>query len=119
MTLLRLVIGVPLTVIGLFLLLGSVGMWMTTAMEARAGAVVMDVIGLVLVWAGRRLTQSRKRDDHCRTDPASEKQKSFARELGIRFDPGISKRELSDKISKATGNDWGNDWGDDDTDDDE
>ena len=113
MKLLRLVIGVPLIVLGVFLLLGSVGMWMAAAKEARAGAIFMDVIGLVLVWAGRKLTQTRNRDGHWRADPASNKQKSFTRELGIKFHSGISKGELSDRISKATGNDS------DDDDDDE
>lgn len=102
MKLLRLVIGVPFIVIGLVLLLCSVGLWLGEK-DAKAGAVVMDVIGLALIWVGRKFIGTRKPDDW-RDDPASEKQKSFARDLGIKFHPGIKKGELSDLISEETGN---------------
>ena len=39
-------------------------------------------------------------DDNSRDFPATEKQKSSARELGIKFPPSISKGDLSDLITK-------------------
>ena len=39
-------------------------------------------------------------DDNSRDFPATEKQKSLARELGIEFSPSISKGDLSDLIAK-------------------
>ncbi len=38
--------------------------------------------------------------DNSRDFPATEKQKSLAHELGIEFPPSISKRDLSDLITK-------------------
>jgi len=39
-------------------------------------------------------------DDNSRDFPATEKQKSLARELGITFPPSISRGELSDLIKR-------------------
>jgi hypothetical protein len=52
---------------------------------------------------GRKLVGGELRiSNDWRDDPASEKQKSFARDLGIRFPAGITKGELSDLISEET-----------------
>lgn len=104
MNLLRLIIGIPLIVLGLVTLLGSV-FFVLLGKDAVAASVIMGVIGLALIWAGRKFAWGHNRDGHWRADPASNKQKSFAREMGIKFHPGISKGELSDKISEALGND--------------
>lgn len=98
------VIGFLLIFVGLGILLSSVGMVLAKK-DAIAGPVVIGVIGLALIWSGRRIGWGFNRDGHWRADPASNRQKSFARELGIKFHPGISKGELSDRISQALGND--------------
>jgi hypothetical protein len=42
-------------------------------------------------------------DGSWRNDPATERQKTFARELGIKFPAHISKGALSDLITQKTG----------------
>jgi hypothetical protein len=42
-------------------------------------------------------------DGNWRDDPATERQKSFARELEIKFPKNIKKGALSDLISEKTG----------------
>ena len=104
--LLRLVIGVPLMALGLILLFGGLLMALVGP-DTRAGGIIMGLIGLTLVWVGRKFTGTTPRtnpdDEHWRSGPATNKQKTFARELGIEFPANISKGDLSDLISEETG----------------
>jgi hypothetical protein len=44
---------------------------------------------------------SRRAKDEWRDDPATERQKSFADDLGIQYPDNVTKGELSDLISEA------------------
>lgn len=104
MRILRLLIGVPLVVLGLLLLLASLGVFVA-GKDAIPGALGMGVIGLALLVVGWRFASGPKQAADWRSDPATDKQKSYARDLGIRIPRGITKGELSDLISEAVGDD--------------
>lgn len=65
-------------------------------------AIFFASMALILLLIGHRWSRSN-RSTSWRIDPATGRQKEFARELGIRFPKRITKGELSDLISKATG----------------
>lgn len=113
MRILRLLIGVPLVVLGLLLLLASLEGFVI-GKDAMAGAIGMGVIGLALVVVGWRFVRGPKQPVDWRSDPATDKQKSYARGLGIRIPRGTTKGELSDLISQAVGDDFDDDEDDED-----
>ena len=100
--LLRLLIGIPLIALGLILLFGGLLM-LAVGPETRAGGIIMALIGLTLTWVGRKFTRTKQDDDDWRSGPATNKQKTFARDLGIQFPANITKGDLSDRISEVTG----------------
>ena len=88
--------------LGALLLVMSLGLWLNQD-GGRFEAVIVDVVGIGLIFAGRFIIRFGNSDGDWRGDPASNKQKTFARDLGISFDPRITKGELSDRISHALG----------------
>ncbi len=65
--------------------------------------VLTGFFALAFLAVGSRWIRGRK-NVSWRDDPATERQKSFANELGIAYAKNISKGDLSDLISEATGN---------------
>lgn len=65
-------------------------------------AIVIGVVSLILLVIGRRWMRGRQKDSW-RDDPASDAQKSYADDLGIKYRKNISKGALSDLISEETG----------------
>lgn len=51
-----------------------------------------------LIWS---FCSSRRAKDAWRNDPATERQKSFADELGIKYPENVTKGQLADMISRA------------------
>ncbi len=66
--------------------------------DASNAAATGFVFGSLLLFA---LYQKTFADAGWRKDPATDSQKSYATDLGIRFSEGISKGELSDLITAA------------------
>ena len=66
-------------------------------------AIFFGVLSAILLFIGARWAKAPKRYYTWRNDPATDRQKSFADELGIRYAKGITKGELSDRISQVTG----------------
>ena len=100
----RLVVGVPMIVVGLIFLFCGIAM-IAIGPEARAGGIVITVFGLTIASLGKVVAGKRSTSDgeHWRDGPATNKQKTFARELGIKFPANINKGDLSDLISERTG----------------
>jgi hypothetical protein len=108
----RLVIGVPLTAVGLGLTLVAVYLIANTA--DKLPYMVVWGLGLLTMMLGLKFLPKKKQrgessvagrshgrpDDNQRDCPATKQQKVFARELGIEFPPSISKGDLSDLIAK-------------------
>lgn len=108
----RPVIGVPLTAVGLGLTLVAVYLIANTA--DKLPYMVVWGLGLLIMMLGLKFLPEKKQrqksslagrspgcsDDNQRDFPATEKQKRFARELGIEFSPGISRGDLSDLIAE-------------------
>ena len=65
--------------------------------------ITFGLFALPLMVIGNRSLRGRRRRRSWRSEPATEKQKEFADELGIRYPRGITKGELSDLISRVTG----------------
>lgn len=100
---LRIFFGYVLTLIGLFVgFLAAVG-WLISAEEIdRYLACFLGALAFILLVIGYRWTR-RKRLSSWRDDPATDRQREFARDLGIEFPKTISKGELSNLISEVTG----------------
>jgi hypothetical protein len=108
----RLVIGVPLTAVGLGLTLVAVYLIANTA--DKLPYMVVWELGLLTMMLGLKFLPKKKQrsespfagrshgrpDDNQRDCPATEKQKRSARERGIEFSPGISRGDLSDLIAE-------------------
>jgi hypothetical protein len=108
----RLVVGLPLIAVGIVLIVGAVCLIASGGISSPIFAV--GGIGLLFLILGVKFLPKRKKgspfagehrrnDGHWRNDPATERQKSFARELGIKFPANISKGALSDLITQKTG----------------
>jgi len=67
----------------------------------RPSIIILAVLTSLSLLLARRLW--RRRPTSWRDDPATDKQKSFADSLGIKYPRSISKGELSDLISEVTG----------------
>jgi hypothetical protein len=112
----RLVIGVPLTAVGLGLTLVAVYLIANTA--DKLPYMVVWGLGLLIMMLGLKFLPKKKQcsespvagrshgrpDGNQRDCPATTKQKVFARELGIAFPPDISKGDLSDLIAEKRAN---------------
>ena len=112
----RLVIGVPLTAVGLGLTLVAVYLIANTGDKSLC--MVVWGLGLSIMMLGLKFLPKKKQhrespfagrspgrlNDSRRDSPATEKQKSSARELGIEFPPSISRGDLSDLIAKESDN---------------
>jgi hypothetical protein len=66
-------------------------------------AVISGVIAASLIFFGALWLTGEPSDGAWRNDPATERQKSFANDLGIQYPENVTKGELSDMISKVTG----------------
>jgi hypothetical protein len=70
-------------------------------------AIIIGIVGTSILIIGVRLIISSQYNiyysESWRDDPASDKQNSFAKDLGIDFPRNIKKGELSDLITKKTG----------------
>jgi hypothetical protein len=108
-----LVIGVPLVAVGLVTTL--VAVYLIANTSDKLPYMVVWGLGLLTMTLGLEFLPKKKKqsrpfpsagrspgraDDNGRDSPATEKQKDFARELGIEFPPSISKGELSDLIKE-------------------
>jgi hypothetical protein len=60
-------------------------------------------MALALLIIGYRWTRPRQQRVSWRNDPATEKQREFALDLGIKFPKNITQGELSDLIDHAKG----------------
>ena len=114
MPLFRPVIGLPLAAVGFVLTLVAVCLIANTGGKSPFLYIVWG-LGLLTIMLGVKSLPKKKKqrrespfagrspgrpDDNRRDFPATEKQKSFARELGIKFPPSISKGDLSDLIAE-------------------
>jgi LPXTG-motif cell wall-anchored protein len=110
----RFAIGVPLVAVGLVLTLVAVCLIAKTGDKSPYMYIVWG-LGLLAILLGvkclpkkqRRESPSAERyaGDTKRDSPATEKQKAFARELGIAFPSNITRGDLSDLISEERAND--------------
>jgi hypothetical protein len=113
MSMFRPVIGFPLVAVGLGLTWVAVYLIANTA--DKSPYMVVWGLGLLVMMLGLKCLPKKKKprrespfagrspgcpDDNRRDSPATEKQKSLARELGIKFPPSISKGDLSDLITE-------------------
>ena len=94
--------------VGFGLLLGLLFLPAIIDGDRSAGAMIIGGIALVILLFGARLVLSNRTGGNpfrgsWRSDPATDKQKSFADELGIKYPRNITKGELSDLITKVTG----------------
>ena len=114
MRLFRLVIGQSLVAVGFVLTLVAFVLIANTGGGSPYMYVVWGLGLLTMALGFNSLPKKKKQrresplagrspgrpDDNSRDFPATEKQKSLARELGIKFPPNISKGDLSDLITK-------------------
>jgi hypothetical protein len=112
MHLFRLVIGFPLVAVGLGLTLAAV--YFIAHSSDKFPYMVVWGLGLLTLMLGLKSLPKKKQRrestlagqlsgrhaENSRDFPATERQKSLARELGIKFPPSISKGDLSDLITK-------------------
>jgi len=108
----RLVIGVPLTAVGLGLTL--VAVYLIAKTGDKPLCMVVWGLGLLIMMLGLKFLPKKKQrrespfagrspgrpDDSRRDFPATERQQCLARELGVKFPPDISKGDLSDLIAE-------------------
>jgi hypothetical protein len=95
--------GRLVTAVGLFLAAVAVIAWFaSTDQTGHYVAIFFGSMALILLLIGHRWSQTN-RSTSWRNDPATDRQKDFAKELGIRFPKRITKGQLSDLISKVTG----------------
>jgi hypothetical protein len=80
----------------------AIGWTVSDKADNRYLAYGVGGLALLLLVIGYSWTRT-KRSSSWRADPATDRQREFARELGIKFPKSISKGELSDLISKVTG----------------
>lgn len=99
MRLLRVLFGLIAMVTGVVLGIAAVAMFVD---DQHGVAVFQSILAVVFFIVGKGWLRS-KNDLSWRNDPATEKQKSFADDLGIKYRKNITKGELSDLISEATG----------------
>ena len=113
MRLFRLVIGQSLVAVGFVLTLVAFVLIAKTGGGSPYMYVVWGLGLLTMALGFNSLPKKKQRrespfagrspgrpDDNSRDFPATEKQKSLARELGIKVPPSISKEDLSDLITK-------------------
>jgi hypothetical protein len=108
--LLRLLVGIPIIAVGATFGLGAVVLFCQGSELTTYGFVFLGLAFLFVVlgtWLlprrQRRLSGDASLDRSWRDGAATEKQKSFARDLGIVFPKNITKGALSDLISEKTG----------------
>jgi high-affinity Fe2+/Pb2+ permease len=96
-------IGSIVFVLGLLLaLFAAVGWFAGKEQGERYVAIFLGALALGLLIVGYRWTRS-KHSTSWRSDTATDRQREFAKELGIKFPKNITKGELSDLISRVTG----------------
>ena len=113
MRLFRLVIGQSLVAVGFVLTLVAFVLIANTGGGSPYMYVVWGLGLLTMALGFNSLPKKKQRqespfdgrspgrpDDNSRDFPATEKQKSLARELGIKFPPSINKGDLSDLITR-------------------
>ena len=114
MRLFRLVIGKSLVAVGFVLTLVAFVLIAKTGDKSPYMYVVWGLGLLTMALGFNSLPKKKKQrrespfagrspgrpDDNRRDSPATEKQKSLARELGIKFPPSISRGDLSDLIAE-------------------
>ena len=107
--LLRIVVGIPLIGVGVVLAVGALAFFYQGAGLTPYGFVFLGLAFLFVV-LGIRFLPNRQRQLHTdptqdrswRDGPATEKQKSFAGDLGIKFLKNITSGAISDLISEKT-----------------
>jgi hypothetical protein len=96
MSLLRILFGLTSVVVAIILALSAVVMFN----DNRGSAIFLAVLATIFGVVGRKWLRGRTAESW-RDGPATEKQKSFANDLGIRYARNITKGELSDLIGEA------------------
>ncbi len=92
----RVAISLPFWLVGVpFLLGGMLG-------EGNGNRLLGLGVGSLCCLIGYKVWPSSS-GETWRNDPATEKQKSFADDLGIRYPKNISKGDMSDLITEETG----------------
>jgi hypothetical protein len=117
MRLFRLVIGQSLVAVGFVITLVAFVLIVNTGGGSPYMYVVWGLGLLTMALGFNSLPKKKQRrespfagrspgcpDDNSQNFPATEKQKSLARELGIKFPPSISKGDLSDLIAERNAN---------------
>jgi hypothetical protein len=100
MRLLKALLGIVFMGLGSVLAIGSL---MSLFGGSVAPAMISGAIATLLIFFGARWFTGKRPDGAWRSDPATERQKSFANDLGIQYPENVTKGELSDMISKITG----------------
>src|SRR5262245_10980659 len=100
MNLLLRLLGYIVIAIGLVLgLLAAFGGFASKQQTDRYIAIGLGVFALILLAIGAKWARP-KRKTSWRSDPATNKQREFAKDLGIRFPKNITKGELSELIDE-------------------
>jgi hypothetical protein len=96
-------LGSLVIALGLLLALVAIAGWFGSNDQiGRNVAIFFGVLAAILLLIGARWRR-RRRSTSWRDDPATDRQREFARDLGIKFPKSISKGELSDLIDHAKG----------------
>jgi len=103
MSVLRRLLGLAVISIGLFVGLLALAGWASGGEGGIGLAIFFGVLSLILLIIGGRWARASARLESWRDDPATDRQKSFANDLGIRYSKNATKGELSDLISRVTG----------------
>ena len=96
MKLLRVAFGLIAVIVAILLAVSAAA----TFDRSQGGAIFLAILAVVFAAVGRKWLKGRT-PDSWRAGPATEKQKSFADDLGIRYPKNITKGDLSDLIEEA------------------
>jgi hypothetical protein len=102
MELIRRLLGLGVVAVSLLLGLFAAGGWFSSEDDFGHGlAIFFGVLSAALLIIGARWAKRSRQLQSWRDDPATDRQITFARDLGISFSDGIRKGEISDLIEKA------------------
>jgi hypothetical protein len=99
----RQAIGLLLFLPGLLLAALSYFAWIDPDPKTRPSAIILTGLAAICILIGGKLMRRKPVYTYRQHWPATEKQKAFARQLGIRFDQDISKANISALITAKTG----------------
>ena len=104
MVFIRRLLGLAVIAVSLLVGLFAVAFWTNGGDgTARTISIFFGILSMILFFIGARWSGGSSRHVSWRDDPATDRQKSFADDLGIQYHKGITKGALSDLISQVTG----------------